>query len=160
MIRFDGIASILESIYLSEDLTTKLQNITIEVNPESLKFLSGRLVIINSRDYVLSTDRGYGNTIISRVSSDDPGVIYVPYIPRILPKVRWSGMTVSSKEEAIESFYYDSGYLYFPKIHGYFSESADNLDYLGYLQYQVGYNFYEDSPFRDLDILKCREGLI
>ena len=159
MIRFDGIQSILESIYLSEELTTKLQGISIEVNPETLKFLSGKTVIINSRDYVLGTERGYANTIISRVS-EGPGIIYVPYLPRVLPKIRWSGMIVGTREEALESYFYDSGYLYFPKIQGYFSESQDNLDFLGYIQYQIGYNFYEDSPFKDLDILKCRNGLV
>ena len=157
MIRFDGIPSILESLYLSVDLTAKLQGITIEVNPENLKFLSGKLVIINSREYVLGPERGYGNTFISRIS-EAPGVKYVPYIPRVIPKILWSGMTVNSPKEALESYVFDSGFLYFPRISGY-TETSDNLDFLGYLQYQIGYNYY-DSPFRDLDLLKCREGLL
>lgn len=157
MIRLDGIPSILEGIYLGETLTHKLQEITVEVNPVLLRHVTRKTVIINQRDYQIPSDLGYGNTIITR-TRDVKGAIYQPYLPRILKGVQWNGMIVNSEEEAFKACYYDHGILYFPKIRGYTCDRPD-LDWLGYIQYQIGYNFY-DSPFRDLDLLKCREGLL
>ena len=156
MIKLDGVPSILEGIYLGEELSPKLQNITVEVNPALLRHVTKKTVVINSRDYRIPDDTGYGNTIITRLR-EVKGAIYQPYLPRILPGVMWNGMVVKDLPEALKVYYYDNGVLYFPKIHGYVCHEA-NLDWLGYIQYQLGYNFY-NSPFKDLDILKCRGGL-
>lgn len=158
MIRLNGLPSILESIYLDEPLTARLQDIGIEVNPVTLKYLSGKLVIINSRDYVLGPDRGYGNTIISRISGI-PGTKYAPYLPRVYPRIMWNGMTIGPDQDIDDYYIYESGTLYVPKIRDY-QETGSDLDWLGYLEYQVGYNFWPDPKYQDLDILKCREGLI
>lgn len=159
MIRSDsGLPGCLESLYLREPLTARLTDIRILVNPIRLMYQASKVVIINSRDYILSGNRGLGNTIISRVSGY-PGTVYVPYLPVCLPGVVWNGKFVESVQEFLESWAYDedTGTLYVSKIRGY-HETGPDLDYIGFLQYQVGYNFY-DSPLRDLDILKCREGL-
>jgi hypothetical protein len=113
--------------------------------------------VINQRDYQIPSDLGYGNTIITRIR-DVKGAIYQPYLPRVLKGIQWNGMIVNTEEEALKVYYYDHGILYFPKIRGYTCDEQD-LDWLGYIQYQIGYNFY-DSPFKDLDLLKCREGLL
>ena len=68
-------------------------------------------------------------------------------------------MYVDSLEEAEDVYLFDEKTIYFPKINN-FNVSDEDLDYLGFLEYQVGYNFFENSPFQDLDILKCRKGLI
>lgn len=157
MIKLDGVPSILEGIYLGETLTPKLQDITVEVNPVLLRHVTRKTVVINQRDYQIPGDLGYGNILITRVK-EVKGAIYQPYLPRILKGIQWNGMIVSSEAEALKVYYYDHGTLYFPKIRGYTCDKLD-LDWLGYIQYQIGYNFY-DSPFRDLDLLKCREGLL
>lgn len=160
MVKLCGLPSILESLYLEEQLTTKIREITIEVNPVNLKFLSGKTIIINSRDYVLPAEHGYCNTIISRVKEcQSSDITYLPYLPKVIPNIVWNGMYVDSLEEAEDVYLFDEKTIYFPKINN-FNVSDEDLDYLGFLEYQVGYNFFENSPFQDLDILKCRKGLI
>ncbi len=156
MIKLDGLPSILEGIYLGEKLTPKLQDITVEVNPPIMKHVTSKTVVINRYDYVIPPETGYGNTILTRIKGIK-GATYVPYLPMVLPGIMWNGMIVADLEEAEKSYFYDSGTLYFPKIIGYECSETD-LDWLGYIQYQIGYNFY-DSPFRDLDLLKCRKGI-
>ena len=68
-------------------------------------------------------------------------------------------MTIDPDQDINEYYIYDSGILYIPKILDY-REPGSDLDWLGYLEYQVGYNFWPDPKYQDLDILKCREGLI
>ena len=158
MIKYDGgPACILESLYLGIPLTSCLTEVTIEVNPSGLKWLSGKTIVINDPGYHLGESRGYGNTIISRLPGY-PGALYVPYIPRALPKVLWNGQTVGSRADAIDSYLWDTEKLYFPRIAGYGVDPGEDLDWLGYLQFQLGYNHYP-GPVRDLDLLKCRGGL-
>lgn len=159
MIRFDSnLACILESLYLEEPLTASLSGVTIIVNPVRLQFQASKTVIINNRDYILTQQRGLGNTIISRFSGV-PGTTHVPYLPRIIPEIMWDGRYIDDPAEFPEDFMFDGTTLFIPKIRGYQAPAGEDLDYIGYLQFQVGYNHFPDSPFRDLDILKCREGL-
>ena len=154
MIKNDGsAASILEALYLEEELTSKVHGVTIEVNPAGLKWLSGKTIIINDRNYTVTSERGYGNTLITRVRSNWPGTRYVPYLARPIPAVRWSGQEFESRSQVIDEIRFDGSWLYVPKHLGYTCDEPD-LDWYGYLQFQIGYNHYP-GPIRDLGILKC-----
>ena len=47
MIYLEGLESIVECIYLNDELDNKISSCDVFVNPESIKYLTGKTIIIN-----------------------------------------------------------------------------------------------------------------
>ena len=172
MIYFSGLCSILESLYLGIPLTDSRKEATIYVNPVHTYYLTGKTIIINRQDYgeeQIETLQRNINTIFSRTFIS-PLVTLVPYIPKLVPGILWSGayqegihssLGFGEEQELELNYTYDDTKLYFPKIKSNIDiqDKLGNLDFLGYLLYQLGENFYKETPFRNLDIVKIGKGM-
>lgn len=170
MIFLDGLNSIIESIYLNEEISSKPGNSTIFINPGNVKYIIGKIVIISSIDYPSEKiEKLISNNckIISRISTENPRVELAPYILRLDFNIMWNGRTINNFEtmnKILEdddcSFDIGSGILYFPKLSYIPQEAMDNLgnlSSLGWVLQQVGVNVKEDTPFKNLDILKTKK---
>jgi hypothetical protein len=72
VIHFNGLDSIIESIYLEDRLGSRIGDCNVFVNPENTKYLVGKLVIINSLSYPLELVSDLvdnGNSVISRIKT-------------------------------------------------------------------------------------------
>lgn len=166
MIYLEGLESIIESVYLNDLTSEKMGECKVFVNPENIKYLTGRTVILTgNKSYPQEKIEqlfSNGCKIISRTFVDDPRIEVQPYILRICFKVMWNGKTVTNCPDITDLFdsddiVYRSGVLYFPKIYDtrikYYDEYK-NLTCLGWASQQVGVNLKEDTPFVDLDVIK------
>lgn len=166
MIYLDGLDSIIECVYLDESINDKNNLCDIFVNPENIKYLTGKVIIINKCEYgeekikLLIENR---NKVITRVYFDTKGVLYRPYILRICKNVNWNGKYFDSwsKDTVWENMEFDmSQYkLYFPKLDPRkgdvkLLDERDNFSSLGWILQQVGVNIIENTPFKDLDLIK------
>lgn len=170
MIYLEGLESIIECLYLEESISNKSSNCNIFVNPENIKYLMGKTVIINSYDY--PEDNLYillsnGCQVISRIYTAVPNILVQPYILRVNDKVRWNGRVINSFSDFSElvendlcTFDPDNYVLYFPKILSEDQEeirSTDdygNLTGLGWALQQVGINVKKDTAFVNIDVIK------
>lgn len=169
MIYLEGLNSIIESIYLSDGISNKTSNCDIYVNPENVKYLTGKTVIINTINYPIeNVDTLIKNRchIISRVFIDNQNVEIRPYILRVCFNIMWNGKTVLHTETLdglVEDDYCDfdltTSTLYFPKLVMYENEcdNLGNLTALGWALQQVGVNIKTDTKFINLDIIKTRK---
>lgn len=163
-----GLDSVIESLYLKEELSSKLKDCNIVVNPVS-SFVARKVVVINSKYYpsqYIDELISNHNTIISRVNLYDPRVILDPYELRINDHIRPLGSTVKVVNEYLydkEDHVFTDGVLYYPKPLSYYDYmSGRNLTVLGYLLYQLGCKM-EDAPesrYKDLDVAKLRIGYV
>lgn len=168
MIYFSGLDSIIESVYLSEELDNKIGSCDIFINPSNVKYLIGKIIIINECDYpdskldILSKN---GCHIISRVYSQREDVEVQPYILRINFGIMWNGKVLdscSSLDSILDKddckFDIETNTLYFPKIKNYSiiksSDEYSNLTALGWVLHQVGVNIKHNTVFENLDIIK------
>lgn len=168
MIYLEGLGSVIESIYLGEELSNKVGNCDIFVNPENVKYLIGKTVIINICEYpeenldILVENKCH---IISRIFIDNPEVEIRPYILRICPQVMWNGRVI--KEPMTLNNILECGYcefdadefkLYFPKFYNCSDRNPKddygNLSVLGWVLQQVGININTKTPLTDLDLIK------
>ena len=165
MIYLSGLDSIIESIYLSDLISTQIGKAQIFVNPnQRLKYLT---------DYINQLVDG-GNKVISRVYFNTDKVEIQPYIIRINDKIRFNGREIA--EDSIEKIddillkgygEYDEKEkrLYFPKIKIMDKETEpymdqyNNLTGLGWALHQVGVNMKE-GPLVNLDLLKLKKVII
>ena len=168
MIYLEGLGSVIESIYLGEEISNKVGNCNIFVNPENVKYLIGKTVIINICEYSeVNLKQLVENKchIISRVFIDSPDVEIRPYILRICPQVMWNGRVI--KEPMTLDNILECGYcefdtdefrLYFPKFTGCTDlvpvDEYGNLSVLGWVLQQVGINITTKTPLTDLDLIK------
>ena len=170
MIFLDGLNSIIESIYLNENISNKPGNSTIFINPLNVKYLVGKIIIINIVNYPSEKiDILLSNNckIISRVFIENPQIEISPYILKLDFNIMWNGRILNifeSLNKILEdddcSFDVNSGVLYFPKISYIPEEAVDeqgNLSSLGWVLQQVGINVKENTPFKNLDILKTKK---
>ena len=177
MIYFSGLDSVIESIYLGEDLGNKVGECDIFVNPERVSYIADRVVIISSPSYPESSIETLlinGNKVISRVRvnknseiTDETtrSVLFQPYIMRVSGNIIFSGLVVPYSDSLLRDYCtYDPDLcsLYFPKLSGKMPDLMDdlgNLSYLGWALHQVGQNTGE-SCFKDLDIVKLKKIMI
>lgn len=167
-----GLPSIVESIYLGEELGSYDGCSDIIVNPLKTKYLTGKVVIINDVGYDSSeveTLRRNGCKVISRVSSVE-GDTFQPYLIRICYDVMWNGDTLERLPSVIKADDIVLGRsevcrlklpdykLFFPKIERVRKEELmdhlGNLSWLGWVLHQVGINLKEGTDFKDLDVIK------
>lgn len=163
------LGSLVESVYLGIPYTDSQKNVDIFVNPTRITYIVGKTIIINRHDYpqdhikILSQNN---NKIISRVWKEN--TIFDPYLPRVNFGIQWNGEILETiGEENIEVnnpiyFSMDSDTLFFPKTKYYRDSPGPKGEYnfIGYLLYQTGRNLYKNSEFKNLDIIKCKKGLI
>jgi len=169
MIYYEGLESIIECIYLSENINNKTSLCDIYVNPENIKFLTGKIIIINSCEYPEDNIKQLidnGCHVISRVYFDIPEIEIQPYILKLNFNVMWNGKLIdkfSNLDELFEDedcrFSIDDYKLYFPQINTNnintkLLDSYGNLTSLGWVLQQVGVNVKIDTPFSNLDVLK------
>lgn len=172
MIYFEGLESIIECLYLEDNISNRPSNCDIFVNPENITYMMGRTVIINSCDYPeenVKTLLSNGCRVISRVYSDIPEIEVRPYILKLNERINWNGEVVrkfSDFSELLEEdhcrFDIDNYKLYFPKIYGLSEENKvmddyGNLSVLGWVLQQVGINIKTDTPFINMDVIKTQK---
>ena len=170
MIYFEGLESIIECVYLTDCLDNKVSSCDVFVNPENIKYLIGKVVILNNPDYpdsnidILSKN---GCHIISRTFRDRPDLEVQPYILRLNFDIKWNSIVLQDLEgidlDALldkDICRYDilGGVLYFPKIYktGKYkiTDSYGNLTALGWALQEVGINIKQSTVFENLDIIK------
>lgn len=170
MILFSGVDSILESIYTGIPLTDRMANATVLVNPDTITYLSKKIVIL-TKNYdpkkaeILVKNE---NTVVSRITQESmKGITFDPYIPKLFENIIWNGdyvrlITPETYDNCIE-FTYNSvtNILSYPKPIEYFGEVQDNgeINSMGYILYQLGENIFPDTIFTDLDIVKQGKGI-
>lgn len=165
MIYYDGdIGSIIESVYLRETLDEHLSVSNIVVNPANPQYIFCKIVIINDPTYQqFDILKEHGCKIITRIEGL-PGE-YCPYIIRPDMMIQWNGEIIESdknyqdicKEILEDHLKYDDGKLYFPKI---ISSDIPLGSALSWALHQVGIEYFKDSRFQDLDLLKlCKKGV-
>lgn len=172
MIYLEGIESIIESVYLNDKLSDKVGECKVLVNPENIKYLTGRTIILTGNkpysEEKISRLYENGCKIISRTYIDNPNVEVQPYILRLCFEVMWNGRIIRSCldiSDLLDSkdIVYKSGILYFPKIYDpgiSVQDEFGNLNCIGWALQQVGINIKEDTPFINLDILKTGKILL
>lgn len=171
MIYFEGLDTVIESIYLDDELGNKIGECSVFINPDNTKYLIGKTVIINSpiypeaKIYELLEN---GNKVISRLECSIENVIFQPYILRISEKIQYSGKEVYDAEfnskEILQNYCTidpDTGTLYFPKLYNLpqylLHDTSGNLTGLGWACQEVGINIKEDTVFKNMDILKLKK---
>ena len=167
MIYLDGLDSIIECMYLDDSINDRSTSCDVFINPDSIKYLTGKIVVINSCEYPeskLKTLIENRNKVISRVKFPDmEGISLNPYILKINKNIYWNGKILETwnKDSIWENLEFDmSSYkIYFPKLKPVENEVKlldcdGNLSGLGWILQQVGINIIEDTPFKDLDIIK------
>lgn len=176
MIYLNGLDSIIESVYLGERLSPKLGLSTIFINPDEIKYLTNKLVILTkehySEDYInlLISNR---NKIISRVYNKNSQIEVQPYIVRYNDNIMWNGRVLEDNfnnlDEIMIQGYADydekEGKLYFPKIridstNIKLMDKFNNLTCLGWALHQVGINLKNNTPFINLDYLKLQKAVL
>lgn len=172
MIYFEGLESIIECLYLEDNISSRPSSCDIFINPENITYMMGRTVIINSCEYPIENIKtlvSNGCRIISRVYCDVPGVEVRPYILKLNDRINWNGEILrkfSDFSEVLEEdhcrFDMKNYKLYFPKILGITPENKPmddfgNLSCLGWVLQQVGVNIKEDTPFTNMDLIKTQK---
>lgn len=167
MIYFSGLDSIIESIYLSDELDNRVGSCEVFINPDNVKYIIGKTVIISVCDYpsekidILSKN---GCHIISRVYSSREDVEVQPYIMRLNFSIMWNGRSLNSCDSLDSlldndncTYDLDNNTLYFPKIISPILKTKDeyeNLTVLGWVLQQIGINIKQSTVFENLDIIK------
>ncbi len=165
MIYLEGIESLIESIYLEDNISDQPGGCNVFVNPGNIKYLTGKTIILNIKNYPeekISQLTKNGCKIISRVYRDLPNIEVQPYILRINFGIVWNGKIVEDFRNFSDlllkkTYEYQDGVLYFPKVFTGNNKSVDeygNLNCLGWALQQVGVNIKTDTPFMNLDIVK------
>lgn len=164
MVYFNGLDSIIESIYLEDKLGNKVGDCNVFINPDNIKYLVGKVVIINSLTYPAINIQSLidnGNKVVSRIKTKIKEVFYQPYIIRVAPGIMYNGRTVCGKisnDEILQDYcYFPDSVLYFPKLDPSYYDVMDdsgNLTALGWALHQVGVKIRDDLSFQNLDIIK------
>ena len=165
MIYLCSLESIIESVYLEDTLSGRIGECNIFVNPDNIKYITSKTIIITTTDYEeerIKTLVSNGCKVISRVFYDSPDVEFQPYILRLNTNIMWNGKILhdyGSGRNLIDSGLADfsNDVLYFPQIYNPTTETMDkygNLTSLGWALQQVGVNVKTDTCFTNLDIIK------
>jgi hypothetical protein len=168
MIYLSSLESIIESVYLEDSLSGKVGECNVFVNPDNVKYITAKTIIISVPDYDIEKIKellGNGCKIISRVYYDLPEIEICPYILRVNFGMMWNGKIIKESYQGsrnlidTNSVEYDSETetLYFPQIYNpavKVTDQFENLTSLGWALQQVGVNVKTNTPFVNLDILK------
>ena len=164
MVYFNGLESIIESIYLEDRLGNKIGDCNVFINPENTKYLVGKSVIINSLTYPvehITELLDNGCKVVSRIKVDRRDIIFQPYIIRISLGIMYNGRIVTGKvdlEDILRDFCsFPESTLYFPKLDPLCYNVMDkqgNLSGIGWALHQVGVRIRDGLDFQDLDIIK------
>ena len=168
MIYLNSLEAIIESVYLEDSLSGKIGECNVFVNPDNIKYITSKTIIISIPDYDTEKIKellGNGCKIISRVYYDMPEIEISPYILRVNFGMMWNGKVIKESYQGsrnlidTNSVEYDSESetLYFPQIYNpaiVATDRWDNLTSMGWALQQVGVNVKTDTPFINLDILK------
>lgn len=172
MIYFEGLESIIECLYLEDNISSRPSNCDIFINPENITYMMGRTVIVNSCEYPednVKTLLSNGCHVISRIYFDIPGIDIRPYILKLNERIAWNGEILkkfSDFSELLEEdhcrFDLRNYRLYFPKLYGITAENKvmddyGNLSCLGWVLQQVGVNIKTDTPFVNMDVIKTQK---
>lgn len=174
--------SIIEAVYLSEDVSVKVAESNIYVNPENPTYIINKVVIINFANYPLDKIKILLRNrckVISRINLDysvsNNEVEFQPYILRPCFDVMWNGKSycinnISELEDIMSdnNNCWDVDFpdyrIFFPKlivnddsIKSYLCDKYGNLTGIGWLLQQVGVNISKDTMFNDLDIIKTKK---
>lgn len=176
MIYFEGkVSHLVEAVYLGESISDRAgDNCSVFVNPDHIKYIVGKTVIINCQGYPKEKiDELLGNKcqVIERCINS--GVPVTRYILRICPELHWNGVELDGSscqseadlEKLISEYHWAEVKgklnLYFPKITGLpenlIMDSGRNLTWAGWALYQVGLNVLPEARLKDLDLLKTRK---
>lgn len=170
MVLMTGLDSIVESLYLKDNLTYLSKSASILVNPVS-SYISKKVIVINRKNYPLSyVDEliDNKNIVISRFDIGRKDVLVHPYELRMNESI----MPLGKKVEVISDDTYDKVdhifdiedmKLYYPKpIKCLDYQVNGSLTIIGYLSYQLGYDISDivDAEFRHLDVIKMKNGII
>lgn len=168
MILFNGLPSILESLYLGDDITDKLTLSDIVVNPINSSYLSGKTIILNMPNLnktVIENILNKGNTVVSRIPGYNSKIKVIPYLEKPLFNVFWNWKTedkITGKNIDQVDFQVDYPNIYFPKAKTW--EDALVGGYpsaLGILLHQVGQdNVINNKLFYNLDLQKIKKGIL
>ena len=116
MILFNGLPSILESLYLGDDITDKLTLSDIVVNPINSSYLSGKTIILNMPNLnktVIENILNKGNTVVSRipgynskikvpVASSQPSHFFIlSFFQRPVCRVDWGACPCSGRASSV-----------------------------------------------------------
>lgn len=170
MILITGLDSIIESLYLRDDLTSNSKKSDILVNPVS-SYVIGKTIIISLKRYPKSRIDELldnKNTVISRFNVGDDRVIVDPYELRMNESIMPLGKKVNIINEEMYDkvshiFDSDNRILYYPKPMKCMDYHVNGkLTSLGYLAYQLGYSIDDvsDTEFKYLDVIKMKNGII
>lgn len=165
MIFLENLDSIIEATYLEDAISGKIGECNIFVNPDNIKFIASKTIIITIPDYSIDKILALVNNgckVISRVKYDIPQVEFQPYILRLNYHIMWNGKVLTKYESGREILQsgqaeYRDDVLYFPQIYDKsinLVDKEDNLTSLGWALQQVGINVKTDTPFTNLDIIK------
>ena len=164
VIYFNGLDSIIESIYLEDRLGSRIGDCNVFVNPTNIKYLVGKLVIINSLSYPPDNIQELvdnGNRVVSRIKTGIEGVLLQPYIIRVSEGIIYNGRTVKGKvsdDEILQDYCsFPDSTLYFPKLDPECYDVMDqvgNLTALGWALHQVGVKIRDGLTFPHLDLIK------
>ena len=166
MIYFSGLDSIIESVYLEDNIDNKVGSCDAFINPENVKYLTGKTIIINTCSYPdsnLDVLNSNGCHIISRIYNSRDDVEVQPYILRLNFGIMWNGKIIGqcSSLDSIfdqDNCMYEDQILYFPKINNLTNlnptDEYGNLTALGWALQQVGINIKKSTVFENLDIIK------
>lgn len=171
MVLLTGLDSIIESLYLREELTCSVKLNNLLVNPVS-SYLSRKTVIISRKNYPIEYIRELldnKNTVISRFKVNDERVIVDPYELRMNENILPLGKKVNLINEEMYDkvnhiFDTEENKLYYPKPLRCMDYIANgDLTVIGYLAYQLGCKLNEyNKPiqFDHLDIIKMNNGIL
>jgi hypothetical protein len=164
VVHFNGLDSIIESIYLEDRLGSRIGDCNVFVNPENIKYLVGKLVIINSLSYPpehIQELVDNGNKVVSRIKTGIEGVLLQPYIIRVSEGIVYNGRTVKGRlsgDEILQDYCsFPDSTLYFPKLDPSCYDVMDksgNLSAIGWALHQVGVRIREGLNFPHLDLIK------
>lgn len=165
MIYLNALDSIIEAVYLEDSLSSKLGECKVLVNPENIKYITNRTIILSGIGYEedkIDELLKNGCKVISRVYYNNPGVEVCPYILRINEKLVWNGKSIleyPGQRELLNSgdCEYKDGVLYFPRLYDpslVLCDKYGNLTSLGWALQQVGMNIKKDTEFINLDLIK------
>lgn len=170
MIYFNGLLSIFESLYLKDfNITDKLIKADIVVNPTSHSYMSGKTVILNIpgvNQNILEHLLTNGNKVISRIPGYKGNIEFIPYLEQPIFEIMWNGKTIQDIDcnniDNLEDYEVDYPNLYFPKAINYKDTVVDGYpSALGYLLFQVGQDgVIENNIYNNLDIIKCKKGIL
>ena len=175
MIYFSGLDSIIESIYLNDEIDNKIGSCEVFINPDNVKYIIGKTVIINLCDYPndkINILNSNGCHIISRVYNSRDDIEVQPYILRLNFSIMWNGRfidTCDSLDSLLDkdkcTYDLENKILYFPKIKNIkqslkVEDEYKNLTVFGWALQQVGVNLKNSTVFENLDIIKTKKTIL